>query len=149
MIVFPAPASVCAPRRMAADRAWPRVFEHLFAEAGGAARPDARPRVPALDVSETDTAYQLSFELPGLTRDQLKVSVLGRRVELETSPAATAPVEGERPLYRERSQRAFARTVSLPAEVDPDTVAAKFDNGVLHLTLAKKLPATATRIRVD
>ena len=63
-----------------------------------------------------------------------------------------APVAGakaaERVLYRERSAAAYARTVVLPAEVDQAQSQAKFENGVLTLTLAKKVPAGATQLSI-
>jgi HSP20 family protein len=53
-----------------------------------------------------------------------------------------------RVLYRERSNVRYARTVSLPAEVDQTASQAKFENGVLTLTLAKKVPAGATQLNI-
>ena len=121
----------------------------------------AETRMPAMDVSESDIAYTVVLDVPG-ARDQLKVSVDGRRVVLsavdaEAAPApaeasADAPVADAKPLdrvlYRERSTAAYARTVVLPAEVDQATSEARFDNGVLTLTLAKKVPAGATRLSI-
>ncbi|KQW36268.1 Hsp20/alpha crystallin family protein [Rhizobacter sp. Root404] len=118
-------------------------------------------RTPALDVSETDAAYIVAFDVPGVTREQLKVSVEGRRVSIETVdvPKADAAAEGaadapqadaaSRSLYRERSVARYARTVSLPAEVDQAASQAKVENGVLTLTLAKKVKAGATQIAIN
>lgn len=149
-----------------------RVFDRLFDESldrvvGGPAA-GTPARTPALDVSETDIAYTVSFEVPGVTREQLKVTVEGRRVSLETVDAAVAaPVASEavaadaavfteppqpaapRVLYRERSAARYARTVSLPAEVDQTASQARFDNGVLTLTLAKKVPTGATQLNIS
>jgi HSP20 family protein len=119
-------------------------------------------RTPSMDVAESDAAYTIVFDVPGTTREQLKVSVEGKRVVLSTvaaSEAAAAPAEGaeapvadtkltERVLYRERSAAAYARTVVLPAEVDQAQSQAKFENGVLTLTLAKKVPAGATQLSI-
>ncbi len=118
-------------------------------------------RTPALDVSETDTAYIVAFDVPGVSREQLKVSVEGRRVSIETvdvaQPQATTEGTSDAPqsdaaprsLYRERSTARYARTVSLPAEVDEAASQAKVENGVLTLTLAKKVKAGATRIAIS
>ena len=109
-------------------------------------------RTPALDVSETDAGYTVAFEVPGVTREQLKVSVEGRRLSIETIEVAAAAVEQDaapRVLYRERSAARYARTVSLPAEVDQASSTAKFENGVLTLTLAKKVPTGATQISIN
>ena len=110
-------------------------------------------RTPALDVSETDAGYIVAFEVPGVTREQLKVSVEGRRLSIETIDAATAAEEPKdaapRVLYRERSTARYARTVSLPVELDQASSTAKFENGVLTLTLAKKVPTGATQISIN
>jgi len=88
--------------------------------------------------------------VPGTTKDQLKVTVEGRRVVVETAEQEAAQAkDGERVLYRERSVARFARTVVLPAEVDQGASQAKFENGVLTLTLVKKVPTGARQISVN
>ncbi len=146
MFVFP---SAIAASRRTAPANLSRAIEHLFNDRAPA-EVSAEPRVPALDVAESDTAYSLSFDLPGLTKEQLKVTVQGRRVSVEAGSSATTEAkEGERLLYRERRAAHYARTVSLPAEVDQATSTAKFENGVLTLTLAKKVPTGATQISIN
>ena len=128
-------------------------FDRFFSNAVAA----ATTRSPALDVSETDTAYTVSFDVPGVTREQLKVSVEGRRVSIETVDAAkpaeaaadASKVDAPRALYRERSTTRYARTVSLPAEVDQSASQAKFENGVLTLTLVKKVATGATQLAIN
>lgn len=151
MFVFSAPASTAiAPRRASGS-----LFDHLFADRPVQASVSAR--VPALDVAETDTAYTLAFDVPGVSKDQLKVSIQGRRVQLDTQPAAEAagPAEGsptpeaERTLYRERSEARYARTVALPAEVDQAGAVARYDNGVLTLRLPKRVPTGATQLSIS
>jgi HSP20 family protein len=109
-------------------------------------------RAPAMDISESDTAYTVTLDVPGLTRDQLKVSVEGKRISIEavaSSEEEVKPAEGVRAIYRERSVRRYARSFSLPAEVDQDSSQAKLDNGVLTLTLAKKVASGARQISVN
>lgn len=167
MFVLPVTRSFSRVPSVAAARHLDRIVGHLFDTGFNPPTAIAGPRVPALDVGETDAAYQLTFDLPGAAREQLKVSVEGRRVSLETllSPnaaearapgvdaAATAtavPAENSQPrnLYRERGATNFARVVSLPAEVDQAASQAKFENGVLTLTLAKKVPTGATQLQI-
>jgi len=140
------------------DRLLDDSHDRYFGGAGDASR------VPALDVSETGTHYIVALDVPGVSRDQLNVSVEGRRVSVETVVDKQADKQGDkiadeaaadakkeaaaRVLYRERSSLRYARTVSLPSEVDQAASQAKFENGVLTLTLAKKVPAGATQIRI-
>ena len=149
MFVFP--TSIPATRR-ASPATLSRAIDHLFNDRHLSDAPE-QPRVPALDVTESDTAYTLSFDLPGLTKEQLNVTVQGRRVSVEagapTQAEAKEAKEGERLLYRERSTARYARTVSLPAEVDQATSTAKFETGVLFWTRAKMVPTGATRISIN
>ena len=138
----------------AVDRLFDESFDRYFGGAAGGTR------TPALDVSETDSAYTVAFDVPGVDRAQLKVSVEGRRVSLETvdapkldaadaaASADTAAPAAPRVLYRERSAARYARSVSLPAEVDQGASQAKFENGVLTLTLAKKVATGATQLNI-
>ena len=136
-----------------------RLFDESFDHSLRGAAASTQARTPALDVSETDTAYNVVFDVPGVAREQIKVSVEGRRVSIETvdlpkaasaeGAAAEAPKEATRSLYRERSNARYARTVSLPAEVDQTASQAKFENGVLTLTLAKKVATGATQLNIN
>ena len=150
MFVLPLPRSASrATFSRVADDSFDRFFSNAVAAASS--------RSPALDVSETDTAYTVSFDVPGVSCEQLKVSVEGRKVSIETVDVAKpvdAPVEAPkvgapRSLYRERSTARYARTVSLPAEVDQSASQAKFENGVLILTLAKKVASGATQLSIS
>ncbi len=135
-------------RRAASQRAVDRLFdESLDRFFGGSSAPTAR--TPAMDVGESDSAYTLRFDVPGVSREQLQVTVEGRRVSVATEAAAGEPAEEQRVLYRERSAARYARTVSLPAEVDSAGSQARFDNGVLTLTLPKKVPTGAQKISVN
>jgi len=146
-----------APQRAVAPQ-FSRFIDRLFDESLERVSPAVSSRTPALDVSETDAGYTVSFDVPGVTREQLKVSVEGRRVSIETVDASTATpdagtdqaaVAAPRVLYRERTAARYARTVSLPAEVDQAASTAKFENGVLTLSLAKKVPTGATQISIN
>lgn len=144
----------------AVDRLFDDSFDRVF---GTHAEPASR--TPAMDVVETDDAYTVTFDVPGATRETLHVAVEGRKVTLTTAkPVETAPaakVEADaatveeapkaaapRALYRERPAPVFARTVSLPAEVDQTASEARFENGVLTLVLAKRVKAGATQLRI-
>ena len=129
------------------DRFVDDALDRFFtAPAGGAAA--TATRSPALDVTETDTAYTVQLDMPGLTREAIKVSIEHRKVSVSgqaTPQAAGADTaEAVRVLYRERQPVAFARSFTLAGEIDQDASQAKYEHGVLTLTLAKRKAATST-----
>jgi HSP20 family protein len=156
MFVYPLPRTThVAAHRAAATQQLGRALERLFDDTPdrllGGAKPGSPARTPALDVTENDTAYTVVLDVPGATRDQLKVTIEGRRLSIETTAPAeeSATKDGERVLYRERGAARYARIVALPAEVDQATSQAKVENGVLTLTLVKKVPSGALQISVS
>ena len=110
----------------------------------------APSRSPALDVAETDQGYTVKLEMPGVAKDDIKVSVDGRKVSLQAQSANTDETkDGERLLYRERSATSYARSFTLPVEVDQAESGAKLEHGVLTLTLPKRHVRAAAQITVN
>lgn len=129
--MFVLPLAYPLPRR-AFHPALSRPARHTDAEPA--------PLRPAMDASETDTTYTLAFDLPGLTREQVSVTIVGQQVSVEAAATEAAAPEGVRVLRRERRTPKFARRIELPVEVDADASQARFADGVLTLTLVKKQP---------
>jgi len=107
-------------------------------------------RSPALDVTETDNAYNVKLEMPGVTKDDVKITIDGKRVTVSAATStADEKKEGDRVVYSERSSTSFARTFSLPVEVNEAESTAKLEHGVLALTLTKRGASKATSIRIS
>ena len=107
-------------------------------------------RSPALDVAETDAGFTVKLEMPGVAKDEIKVSVEGRKVSLQAqSQRSDENKDGERVLYRERTATRYARTFTLPVEVDQAESGAKLEDGVLTLTLPKRHVRAAAQITVN
>ena len=130
------------------DRLFDDSFERFF---GPVAQTGAdAPRSPALDMSESENAYTVRLDLPGVAKEDVKISIDGRRVSVEAQTRKDEEKkEGDRVVYRERSMSSFARSFTLAAEVDQGACNAKLDNGVLTLTLAKRNSPAVSRINVD
>ena len=141
------------------DRLFDDAFGHIFAQPAADAAPVRRP---AIDVAESDTAYVVTLDVPGVSREDVKVSIDGRSVSIvaearaetpaadaaTTDATAEAPKSSERTILRERAVASFARSFTLQSEIDQAASQAKLDNGVLTLTLAKRSPAT-TQLAVN
>lgn len=107
-------------------------------------------RSPALDISETDSAYSLQLDLPGIAKDAVKIRIDGRRVSINAEQAQAAALpEGELALLRERSATRFSRSLVLPQEVKQSDSTAKLENGVLTLTLVKRQRDDAVELTVS
>lgn len=139
--------------RQPLTRSLDRLLDDHFADRWiGQATPAqaATTRTPALDVTETESSYVVTLDMPGAAKEDVKVAVEGRRitVQAEVLPVADAK-DGERVVYRERSASKFSRSFNLPAEVDQADSMAKINNGVLTLTLAKRSAAKSAHITVN
>ena len=104
---------------------------------------DSRGRSFPLDIGETETAYQLTADLPGLEKRDIGID-LHENILTMSAERKEEHATDERALWRERVTGKLSRTVQLPQAVDADAVKATYVNGVLHLTM-QKLAATKTR----
>ena len=91
---------------------------------------------PAVDVLETEDAYLIFAELPGVRRDDIQLQVRDRRLELSGRRQTLG--ENRNFLRMERSYGPFRRTFDLGAPVDVDAISAAFEAGVLRVLVPKR-----------
>ena len=101
---------------------------------------------PLADVEETDDAYVVEIELPGVKRDDLDIDIAGRRLSVRGERKEKERVGILR--RRERTVGRFAYEVSLPGDVDEDSVEAHLDEGVLTVRLPKPEQERPRRIEI-
>jgi HSP20 family protein len=100
-------------------------------------------------VPRSDKAYTVKLEMPGVGKEDVHVSVDGRRVTVQAeTKKEEEKKEGDRVVYRERSVSSYSRSFSLPSEVDEGASAAKLENVVLTLTLNKRAAPAAKKLTV-
>lgn len=120
-------------------------FDDLFRGFFKPVRLEKAPVSIAMDVTEKDGAYVVHAEIPGVTKDDIQVAIEGNQVTIGAEvKRATEEKDGERLLRTERYYGSVHRSFTLPVDLDEAASAAKYENGVLELTLAKK-PALAGR----
>ena len=105
---------------------------------------------PRIDVIETEAGYQVEADLPGVTKNDVKVSVDGQRVTIEAEVRReTERKEGETVMHTERVVRKYARSFELPQEVDDAQAVARLEHGVLTLTLPKKQASQSRQLTIQ
>jgi len=97
-----------------------------------------------LDLKETEKAYAVHAEIPGVKKEDIEVSIDGNVVSIRAEVKREKEEKGETMLRSERYYGAVARSFTLAADVDEKAATATYTDGVLELTLPKK-PGGATR----
>lgn len=103
---------------------------------------------PAVDIAETDEAYIVKASLPGIKPDDLDISIIGNSLSIRGQVNGEETISEENYHLRERHYGAFARTVTLPASVDVESVEAAYEDGVLTLSAPKTEDVKRKRITV-
>lgn len=89
------------------------------------------------DLYETNTSFILEADLPGLTRENIKLQLRDGQLLLSGKRTPNPELTSQREIFTERRFGDFSRTFPLPHPVEADTIKAKFDQGILTVTLTK------------
>jgi HSP20 family protein len=129
-----------------ADTAFDNLFRGVF-------RPLRAESVAApikLDVSEHNGSYVVRAEIPGVGKDEIDVAIEGSQVTIGAEVKRESEAkEGQRVLHTERYFGSVRRTFTLPVEIDEEASTAKYENGVLELTLAKKAAQVGRKLTIQ
>ena len=126
------------------------VFPEIFRGLMQPARPQTEALEIRIDVSENANQYQVQAEMPGVRKDDINVQIDGNRVSISAEVRRdTEQRQGERVLRSERFYGSMSRSFALSSELDEQAVQARFENGVLTLTLPKKQQPAARRITIQ
>jgi len=103
-----------------------------------------------IDVKETERAYTVQAEMPGVPKEDIQVSLDGNMVTLRAEvKQQDTQTKDEKVLRSERYFGSVSRSFQLPQDIDQGESRAKFDNGVLTLTLPKKVGGKTQRLSID
>lgn len=120
-----------------------RIFEELW---DGPSAPSAWR--PAMDVSETENEIVVHADLPGLSKDQVKVNLENNLLTVRGEKQHVSDREDTRHHRSERSYGTFTRALRLPSDVETGKISASYKDGVLTLTLPKSEAAKPKEIEV-
>ena len=102
-----------------------------------------------VDLWETNDAYHLRADVPGITPDELDINVTADTLTFGGEVKGLTDVSSEGWLRQERRVGKFQRAFTLPVQIDPDKVQANFSNGVLELVLPKADQVKPRSIKVN
>lgn len=126
-----------------------RFFETVPTILGSVWQPRASSGI-RMDVVDADNAYKLAIEIPGASRDTMQVSVYENTVTLSADFSRQEnPAGDENWLLRERSYGKVSRSIVLPEAVDDGASEARYNDGILYLTLQKKRASQTKRLVIN
>lgn len=125
------------------DRLFNTFFgRHLAEEAEGV-------WLPMLDIEEDNENFIVKAELPGLNKEEVKISVRGNLLTIAGERKHEEETKNKTYHRVERQYGKFSRTISLPSEVDVNKIKAIYKDGVLHITLPKPETFKSKDIEVE
>lgn len=107
-----------------------------------------RGRTFPVDIYETDKYYTIEAGLPGVKPEDIQITALGDTLTIHATHKSEEKKETRNYVRRERSEGEVSRTISLPAAIEPETVEATYEHGVLKLHIPKAEAAKAKQIQV-
>lgn len=119
-----------------------QLVDNFFGRSSGGfpAFADEAFNMPATDISENETEYNISAELPGIRKEDIDVSLHDGVLSIEAHSKSEHEEKGEKQIRSERRYGKYVRRFTLGDNVDDTSVQAKFENGVLKLAVQKTAP---------
>lgn len=104
---------------------------------------------PAVDIYEKGEEYVVKANLPGMKKEDIKVSLHNGALTISGETKREQEVKEEYYYRSERAYGAFSRAIGLPSEVDPEKIKATYESGVLELRIPKAEKAKAKEIKIE
>ena len=127
-----------------------RLFNTVFdTPVGGGNGPAGRRWMPPMDLVEDEDHYTLRADLPGMSQEDVKIELEDSTLTISGERKAEHESKGEGFYRVERAFGAFSRSLTLPQGVDPESVSASFDRGVLEVSIPKPEQRKPRRIEIS
>ncbi len=126
-----------------------RLFDRFFSTGSdGNGNGSVRRWIPPMDLVEGEDHLVLRADLPGMTEEDVAIEVKDRVLTVSGERKSESEEKGEGFHRVERAFGRFSRSLSLPHGIDADAIAARFDNGVLEVTIPKPEETKPTRVAI-
>ena len=121
---------------------WFQVFDELM-------EPERPSFNPAVDVDETDSHYLMSFDLPGISKDDVKIELLENQLTVSGEKTGAVRKDKHNRHLTERNYGSFQRVFTLPSNIEGTKVEASYKDGVLQIALPKAETAKARQVKIS
>ena len=125
-----------------------RIFGNAFGSQEGGTDSEETSWLPTVDISETENGYEIRAELPGVSEDDVNVSVTDNVLTVKGEKRQEEETEGKNYHRVERRYGSFQRRFTLPPGVERDDIKAEFGDGVLTLSIPKPEAVKPTEIPI-
>lgn len=127
-------------RQLATDNSLPALFNTFFGDEHVMGTPSNKP---AVNIKETDDAFELSLAVPGLKKDDFKINLHNRNLTVSSEIKTETKETDENYSRREFSYQSFSRSFFMPKSANEEAIEATYEDGILKVTIAKKEEAKA------
>ena len=125
-----------------------KVFSDLFDSHEGGTDTDSTAWMPTVDISETKNGFEIRAELPGVSENDVNVSVTDNLLTIKGEKHQEAETDGKNYHRVERRYGSFQRNFTLPRHIETDAIKAEFKDGVLTLGIPKAEAAKPTEVPI-
>ncbi|MDE1191447.1 MAG: Hsp20/alpha crystallin family protein [Arachidicoccus sp.] len=115
---------------------WNNLFDELFNGLPSNYSKDLN--VPPVNIQESNNAFQVDVVAPGLQKQDFKINVDAGLLTISYEKASEQETKAEKLHRQEYTLKSFKRTFTLDEKIDADAISAKYENGILQITLPKK-----------
>jgi len=123
------------------------IFDRFFGRSGD--RDTSAVWAPSTDLTETDDAFELRMDVPGLSKEDITINLQNNTLTVSGERAREQKHDDEDRVRVERVFGTFHRTFTLPDAVDADNIEATYDDGVLTITVPKTEESTRRQIEIQ
>lgn len=133
------------------NRPMHRTFNSLFDELFNdfPAKFESKLHVPAVNIHETENAYLMELNVPGRKKEDFQISLENGLLTVSFEKKEESKSDNQKVLRREFSYQSFKRSFNLDENIDIENIQAKYENGILALTLPKKEEAKPAKKEIN
>lgn len=124
-------------------------IDHFFRDWNDIFHKDWVRHIPAVNVIKTKDSYELECAVPGLDKKDFKIDIEGDILMISASKKSETKEEEKHYSKREYNYSSFSRSFNLPEAIDKDKIVAKYENGILKLSLPRKAGEQKAEVKIN